>query len=956
MFKRSLLSRSIAASIALAGLPMLAQAQDTQDEPLLEEVVVTGIRASLNQAIDIKRESMDVMDSIVAEDIGKLPDNNVVESLQRVAGVQVTDRAGGETNVVSIRGLTDVSTTVNGRTIFTASGRAVALADIPSTLVSRVDVIKNRSAETYENGIAGQIDVHTFRPFDFDGSRVSVSARGIYLEEAEAVNPTISALFSDRWDTGAGEFGALVNLSYSETEYRDQSTTPGAQVPFIAQGRDLPDDPNILDGNGNVVDQRYVDLQRIFPTRPGVQENPIWTAGLENGLPTAQGSTLDINGDPAEYYISRDAMFMSDFTGERERPAANVSLQFAPNDRSEYTFEAFYNGYRNEGFNSLNFAFVDWWGSLGGLSDDVTDTFELYEGTNVIKERTIRDGFTFGSGDYSTGKTDSYVYALGGDWELTDKLNLKSELVYQDSEFESSFIAMRSTNVRYETYANFSDKPSIEFRDNPATPDVDEGDQSDISQYAMAEMYDSGTRNEGSAVTFTADAEYFTDGAFFKKIDFGIRHDVRDATEFSRTQDAAPCDVVNTTGDAANCQFSTYEGDGIAHINSGFMDALNVPRTWAVVDGPYLKANRDYFTGLYGLDANDPLLEEFAIEETNTALYVDAEFETEIAGKRLDGQVGVRYVDVTTDTVFTDQVDLSQTEGSTDNQELLSFLSLRYNLTDELIARFNYGETLRMPAFGDLNPTITYFDDITNIGYGTATGGNADLQPTTSQNYDLSLEWYFGDASNAYVTLFQRDIEGLVVGFRNRVNRQIEGYDTDTFILSQPDNASDGELSGVEVGFNYFPENLEGYWDGLGVQSSFTFLDSEQVNPVTNSAGEVTAYEKGPMFGVSDTSYSVAVAYERDTFDARLAYVWREDFLNNNEAALFANPLGVYRDAQSSLDFQFSYNVSDELIVTFDATNLTEEVYQSRYGNSYLHTFGNWQISRTFALGARYSF
>ncbi len=472
----------------------------------------------------------------------------------------------------------------------------------------------------------------------------------------------------------------------------------------------------------------------------------------------------------------------------------------------------------------------------------------------------------------------------------------------------------------------------------------------------MAEMYDSATRNEGSAVTFTADGEYFTDGAFFKKVDFGIRHDLREATEYSRDQDAAPCDVANTTGDAANCQFSTYEGDGIAHINSDFMDALDVPRSWAVVDGPYLKSRRDYFTNLYGLDSAQQLVEEFYVEETNTALYASAEFETELAGNVLDGKVGVRYVDVTTDTVFTDQVTLEQTEGSTDNQELLSFLSLRYNLTDDLLLRFGYGETLRMPAFGDLNPTITYFDDITNIGYGTATGGNADLEPTTSQNLDLSLEWYFGDASSAYLTVFQRDIEGLVVGFRNRVTRDIEGYDTDTFILSQPDNASSGKLSGVEVGFNYFPENLPGYWDGMGVQSSFTFLDSEQTNPVTNSAGEVTGYEEGPMFGVSDTSYSVALAYERESFDARLAYVWREDFLNNNEAALFANPLGVYRDAQSSLDFQFSYDVTDELVVTFDATNLTEEVYQSRYGNSQLHTFGNWQISRTFALGARYSF
>ncbi len=181
--KRSYLSCSIAATLAFASTPALTQS--LPDEPLLEEVVVTGIRASLNKAIDIKRDSMHVVDSIVAEDIGKLPDNNVVESLQRVSGVQVTDRGAGEVNAVSIRGLTDISTTINGRTVFTSAGRAVALADMPSTLVSRVDVIKNRSAEHYENGIAGLIDVHTFQPFDFDGAHVSVSGRGVYMEEAE---------------------------------------------------------------------------------------------------------------------------------------------------------------------------------------------------------------------------------------------------------------------------------------------------------------------------------------------------------------------------------------------------------------------------------------------------------------------------------------------------------------------------------------------------------------------------------------------------------------------------------------------------------------------------------------------------------------------------------------------------------------------------------------------------
>ncbi|MGD8174863.1 TonB-dependent receptor plug domain-containing protein [Marinimicrobium sp. ARAG 43.8] len=161
IFKRSLLSCGVSVSVMLASAPLWVQAQS---QPTLEEVVVTGIRASLNQAADIKRESYSIVDSVVAEDIGKLPDNNVVESLQRVSGIQVTDRGQGETSTVLIRGLSDVSTTVNGRTIYGTVDRAIELADIPSTLVSRIDVSKSRSADQYENGIAGTIDVRTFRP------------------------------------------------------------------------------------------------------------------------------------------------------------------------------------------------------------------------------------------------------------------------------------------------------------------------------------------------------------------------------------------------------------------------------------------------------------------------------------------------------------------------------------------------------------------------------------------------------------------------------------------------------------------------------------------------------------------------------------------------------------------------------------------------------------------------
>src|SRR4051812_15888079 len=147
---------SLTAAAALAALSTVAVAQEAAKGETLETVVVTGVRASLTKSLANKRTSDQVVESVVAEDIGKLPDNNVVEALQRVTGIQVTNRAGGEVGTLSIRGLPDVETTWNGRNIFTASGTQVALQDIPSTLVRQIDVYKTRVASQLETGIAGR--------------------------------------------------------------------------------------------------------------------------------------------------------------------------------------------------------------------------------------------------------------------------------------------------------------------------------------------------------------------------------------------------------------------------------------------------------------------------------------------------------------------------------------------------------------------------------------------------------------------------------------------------------------------------------------------------------------------------------------------------------------------------------------------------------------------------------
>lgn len=894
---------------------------------VLPAYVVTGIRESLSKAIDIKRESVPIVDSIVAEDIGKFPDNNLVEALQRLSGIQVTNRGAGEVATVSIRGLNDINTTLNGQNIFTSSGQAVALQDIPATMLARVDVFKTRSADMIENGIAGEIDIRTHRPFDFDGRKISLAVRGIYQEQADKIGPNYSAMFSDRWKTNSGKFGMLINVSSAKTPYRDQNVTAGAMVPFMTA----------------TPPAGFVPYERIWPTDGRVTENPIWQAGLDEGLPSAAGSTLKMNGVNVPYVLARDAIFQNDFTGTRKRPAANLALQWAPNDDSEYTFEAFYDGYRNTSFNNLLFSFVDWWGGPHGA---VT----LYPGTNIVKSRASTPwvyGFT--SGDATVGKTDSYVFSLNGKWKIGDALKLRSALTYQTSEFSSYFFAMRAERVAPSIAVDFNSGgglPAFSFPDDPGTT-VNESDLTQPGLWNVAQLYDQGDKDKGSAKTWTVDGDYALKSNFFTGLKFGLRYDNRDASESERRQDAGVLGQPLTN-------FPELQ-----HVNSGFFDGQSaVPTTWVVPDGLAIYKDAEKYRALYktkfpAFMTGDQLMlvENFNVVEKNMAAYGRADFKTFLGSHKLDGQFGGRFVSVKTDMSFTGQ------SASAKKSKVLPSASIRFAITPELIARASYGETLRRPNFNQLNPNITYVKDVTNIGYGTASGGNPLLKPTESKNYDLSLEWYFDKSNALYATAFKRKIDGFVVDFRRRVSAVVAPATTPyDYILSQPDNASNGELTGFELGAVYFPDYLPDVLKGLGVQASFTSLDSSQDIPVTDSTGAVVKTINRPMFGVSDTSYSVMLAYERSRIGVRLSYVWRSSFLNNYEAALFANPLGVYRKPERSVDFQMSYRVSDRLTVTLDATNLTNEIYQSYYQYPDTNNFGSSLYSRTFALGARYSF
>lgn len=892
------------------------------------DIIVTGVRASILGALNVKRNATQVVDSIVAEDVGKLPDNNVIEALQRVSGIQVTNRTGGEAAGISIRGLPDALTTMNGRNIFTASGQAFALQDIPANLVKRIDVYKTRAADQIETGIAGQIDVFTRRPFDFKGFAISGVARGIYNEQADSFNPNVSALISNRWETGIGDIGVLVSGSYSRTKFRDMSVTSGAMVPFVTE--------NPPPG--------YTPLQRVFP------ESGAWEPGTERGLPTAAGSTFLLGGRQVPYYLSRDAVFSPDVSGTRERPAVNAAVQWSPNSSSTYTAEFFWNQFSATTQNSLFFSFVDWWGSLGA---NPKSTIELYPGTNIIKARSVGDVYGFNSGDYTRSKTNSYIYALNGDWKVGDNGRITADLSYQNSQFDTQFLAMRIDRVAKRIDVDFNTKngiPAYNFDNNALLTDP--------TQWNVGEFYDNANRSKGDAITLHLDGENKWDDGFLRRVKAGLRVDSRNATDSVRAQDAR----------GLGRRLSTLD-PGLQLTNKDFFDGrASVPTSWLVPNGSYIYENVDAIRQLYKgsvapnfkLSDQLSLTNVFDINEITMTAYAMADGQISIFGRPLDVQAGVRYVDVDTNFVFTDRYNGAVTRASNGTSRFLPSATLRYSITDDFRLRFNYGETLRRPAFGDLNPNPNLVGDLTGVGRGSGGSGNPNLRPTTSRNYDLSAEWYFERNSAIYTTLFRREIDGLVVPLTSLLVIPGTGLNTDRFAVTRPENASNGVLKGLELGLTYFPTYLPSILDGFGFQGSLTLLDSKQNIPISNQAGQIVGETESGFFGVSDLSYNATLAYERGGLGARLSYVWRKAFLGNNEARLFANPIGVWRRPESSLDFQLTWGITDRLGLTLDAVNLTNQTQQNYYrfedaGNADQFNLGTTLLSRTFAVGVRFA-
>lgn len=871
-------------------------ASTTATAPDSDVIVVTGFRRSLESAQEMKRSAPQILDAIVAEDIGKLPDITVSQSLARVTGVQVT-RASGEAAGVQVRGLPDLSTTYNGREIFTAEGRAVALQDFPAGAVSALEVFKSNTAERIEGGIAGQINVRSFRPFDFDGLKIAGTLNGIHTDERQELDWNGNLLVSNRWDTGIGEIGALVNVAYTRIRFLDPAREQSALIqPATDEQTDQPG--------------------FVYPDSQGI------------------------------YYGS----------GKRWRPSVNAAIQWRPSDVLEFYVDGLFQGYRGRDDNRFLNAPI--FNPAEGESPIFTDVV-LKEGTNQLQSATISNAYR-PEGFQSTlvANTDTYQIGGGAIWTGMDGLTVSSDLSYTDSTFSTQTtnvdFAYTSSPVRDAVFdsPNGDGGPAFSFRDF---------DIYDPENYIFRGLFDQNREGSGKQWAGTLDVEYETDWSFLTTLQAGIRYSDRDAQTRLGTR------------------YQYIEGLGITYPELPLVYQLTSPgfrhddvqriRGWVAPTFDSIVENADALREIAGVAAGqapyDPLNAFVANEKSYTA-YGQVGYAFDI-GIPIDGQIGVRAVKTETaisgnSREFADGEigEIVPVTADRDYTDVLPNVSARVEFTPEVQLRLAYTETRTRPGFGQLNPS-TIYDPISGLCqeapdspncFRSASGGNPDLRPLESKNYDASLEWYFSRTGSLTGAVFNRDVDGFI----SNVLFTLPDPDYNELRLTIPQNGGSGRIRGAEVAFTSFLdfEGLPEWAQGFGFQANYTYIDASQELPEGLAA---TLPGQQPIPGVSEHNYNLVGLYERPEFSARLAYNFRSKFTTGYGIIGDGQARGEMQDDYGILDFSMNVTPVEGMTVNFNVSNLLAtpvEIYRPYNDAGDAFPVRRRYLDRVFSLGVRF--
>jgi TonB-dependent receptor len=966
---------------AVAGLLSTAAGAQSADAPAapteeIDEVVVTGFRASLQNSVGAKRENISFSDSIFAEDIGKFPDLNLAESLQRIPGVQIARDFTGEGTSVAVRGLGRDFTqiTLNGAPVETASdsnidnvsqGRGIDLVLFPTELFRQLTVTKTPTAKQVEGAVAANIDLRIARPFDNKGFHVNYMAKANYQESSEEWSPRLGAYISNTWETGAGEFGALGGVAYSNRKYRSDgfntigftTVNPGGtRCPSTTAGCNTFNQATGGYGTNTQAWPTTVPAGYDFGANGATAGAPLTVCG--NGTP---GGTSGLSCQQLSYSIWPRLARPDMLVGERETTSAILALQYAPSDTLSFYFDSLYSEadhpYER---NDLNLA-------VRSTNTNVPVNVTVNE-NNVVTSATIANPQWLNENRPYHEDTDFYNLNLGGEWQVGEKFTVDGSVNYNHSNW------FRSTNTYlFNSALNTGITVDIESTGDgviKVTPSRDLNQTGNFwvwnalrIQPVQREVWQKGGRLE---------FEYAFADPF--KLGFGVNRDKfhREITNWETT--ACATDGGNNTSEAGRECTRALAAAGITWAKNAVPNSVlgnflqpwthgelyntsdfdvGVNNGWALPNYSMLDpaVNIDYFerelavgqVGGMNVAGYNPRV----LDETTDAFYLEANGQFEVLGN-LRYNVGVRHIE--TDQIVTGFVNVNTPTGAVRQEQRssanydknLPSFNLASDLGHGVVLRLAGSRTMTRPQPGDLAP-----NEALSVTGDSLTRGNPNLSPYFADNWDLGVEWYFDDEGLGMLSVngWQKEIEGYTTNITTPTPFGDLGIDYSTLPIATRDglqsaaNAACGcvgdpndaivrvtqrqntdeviTLKGYEI---TYVQPLDFVVQGAGFSINYTHIDQK-------SEGGLPGAASSAVTGLSPFTYNVTAFYENFGFSGRLTYSVRDafiEFLGNNENNIQGDN---WAQERKYLDASFSYKLPMEtnLSLTLELQNILNE-------------------------------
>ncbi|SHM66280.1 iron complex outermembrane recepter protein [Duganella sacchari] len=884
--------------LACGAAPAWAQSADTP----MEQVVVTGIRASLEQALTRKRNSDTLAEVISAEDIGKMPDKNVADAVQRVPGVNISSSAGGEggfaeNDRVSIRGTSSslTQTLVNGHTIGTgdwfvldqtgAVGRSVSYALLPSEIVSAVTVQKSQQADMVEGGVAGSVNIETRKPLDFKKQfTAEATVQAIYADLPRKTDPQMNALFG--WKNDAKTFGVLVQLFYEKRHERRDGQEFYGYTPIDAES----------------------NAAKAHPELAGILAPSGISASLFEQERKRTGGAIDLQFKP-----SRDLSFdINGFSSSLD--AANYNRSFYNNISANINATDPVTG---APVGVVPSAYVIKSGTL------VSATIPASQYPAVSATKTYNSSLysAFGDQIYRPGSASSSAYIdLDGSYRVNDDLRISGSVGYTRG------VGKTPSDIGYEAGLTGAGSTYTLNGLSPATMSFPGADTSRFTNYVTASAWGSNVKTQDTEKYGQLDGELRLDRGVMESAKFGVRYaEHHRSTSQPENRSCPACDGT-TSAPLPQWDGSTFPGNFGKNIST---DAGFLRNVWQISPAAIAAWAAKY--DLAGGPTTRNWAGELDVREKTSAIYGMVN----LAGDSWRGNVGVRYVHTNQATITnvpggSNPIGLDNINGPytpTLNErgynDVLPSANFKFDLSPTLVGRLAVAKTMARPDYSAMVGAVTLND--TNL---TGSSGNPNLKPVRSVNYDAALEWYFAPKSLLSAGVFYMDMSSYVTyGTANLTYYNTSFKRFDSYSISSPTNIA-AKNKGVELAWQ------QHIWGGFGALANYTYTDG-------------SAEDGKPVVGNSKNTYNAETYYEDDRLSARLAYTYRSSF----SGGLY-NSFPQVMAGTGNLAASLNYKINDNLSITFDALNLNNAVLRY-YGTNKDQPIASYSNGRQYYLGLR---